>query len=66
MVPYAAPTQTRHLTSACSGPGPLRSGVPSALHFRLAGRAAEAQVRWTDGTSSNTTWRSGLAVLQVE
>ena len=33
------------LTSACTGPGPLRSCMPTGLPFRVAGRAGEAPVR---------------------
>jgi len=40
------------LTCACSGRGPLRCFVPSALPFRFAGHAAEARFRWTARTWS--------------
>lgn len=40
------PSAAGGLTSACSGPGPLGSRVATWLPLRVAGRAAEARVRW--------------------
>jgi hypothetical protein len=40
------PSEPRRRLSACSGRGPLRCRLPSALLFRVAGHAAEARVRW--------------------
>jgi hypothetical protein len=41
-----APIGSLHLRVRCSGRGPLRCRVASALPFRVAGHAAEWRVRW--------------------